>query len=197
MVSDSPAGPFTESPAPTLAVNDRTTVTIPNNGDETLFVDDDLNAYIVYTDWKRAGDLVIERLDASYTTGTGQYVRLGLQHVEAPALFKRQGIYYLTYSDPNCGLCGGTGTSYMKSDFPLGPWTAGAKISDDSCGGQPSHVTRIPSGDSALYLYQSDLWIEGSGNQRNANYYWGPLDFSDGLIAPIQCVRALVPPLYN
>ncbi len=45
-----------------------------NNGDHDTFVDDDV-AYIAYTDWKTSGTIVIEKLNANYTSGTGEFVR--------------------------------------------------------------------------------------------------------------------------
>ena len=176
--SSSPTGPFTEQAVPTLAVN---------NGDETVFTDDDGTAYIVYTDWRSDGDLVVERLDASDLTGTGAYTRLGQSTTEAPALFKRNGVYYLTYSDPNCGYCSGTGTSYRTASSPLGPWSAATNLTTNSCGGQPSFVSAIPTTTGTAYLYASDLW-DGGHNEALANYYWAPLNFAaDGSISPITC----------
>ncbi|WP_433374738.1 family 43 glycosylhydrolase [Streptosporangium sp. CA-115845] len=125
--SDQPTGPFVEQRFPTLAV----TAGVPaglNNGDHDLFVDRDGTAYLVFTDWRRGGDIVVEKLDPDYLTGTGEHVRLGLTRVEAPSMFERDGRYYLTLSDPNCGYCT-TGTSYLTAPSPLGPWT-GAPVQD-------------------------------------------------------------------
>jgi hypothetical protein len=183
----SPTGPFTEQAVPTLAVNNNAPAGGVNNGDETVFTDDDGTAYIVYTDWRSGGDLVVERLTADDLSGTGAYTRLGQSATEAPALFKRNGVYYLTYSDPNCGYCSGTGTSYRTASSPLGPWSAATKLTTTSCGGQPSFVSAIPTTTGTAYLYASDLW-DGAHNEALANYYWAPLSFAaDGSIAPIAC----------
>ncbi|MGN6180861.1 MAG: family 43 glycosylhydrolase, partial [Mucilaginibacter sp.] len=105
---------------------------------------------------------------------------------------KRKGIYYLLYSDPNCGYCAGTGTSYRTASSPMGPWSAGIKISDNSCGGQPSFVSIIKLKTSAIYLFGSDLWNNGAKNEALANYYWAPLSFaSNGAINPINCSKAI------
>jgi len=69
--SDGPTGPFIERNPPHLAVPFV-------NGDENLFVDDDGMAYVVYTDWSRQGDIVVEQLDSTYESGTGRFIRLGL-----------------------------------------------------------------------------------------------------------------------
>jgi hypothetical protein len=126
--SASPTGPFVEQAVPHLGVND----TVPpgvNNGDEDVFVDRDGTAYLVFTDWRTGGDLVVEQLDPSYLSGTGRYVRLGTRSTEAPSMFRRGDRYYVTYSDPNCGYCT-TGTSYLSAPSPLGPWTGSGTSTD-------------------------------------------------------------------
>lgn len=188
LTSASPIGPFTEAPVPTLAVNNNAPARETNNGDHDVFVDTDGTGYLAYTDWRSDGDIVVERLSQNYLTGTGQYTRVGQSRTEAPALFKRGTTYYLTYSDPNCGYCPGTGTSYRTAPSPLGPWSAPAKISENSCGGQPSFVSTIPTPSGTAYLYASDLWNNGQRNEALANYFWTPLEFTPaGAIAPISC----------
>ncbi|WP_375481631.1 family 43 glycosylhydrolase [uncultured Jatrophihabitans sp.] len=125
-----PTGPFVEAPKPTLAINKAASPTGADNGDENLFVDHDGTAYLAYTDWIGGGDLVVEQLDRTYTSGTGRFVRLNTRSTEAPGLFRRGARYYLTYSDPNCGYCGGTGTSYLTASSPLGPWTGSGTTPD-------------------------------------------------------------------
>jgi glycosyl hydrolase family 43 len=115
-----PTGPFTEQAIPKLAVNNDIPPGV-NNGDHDVFRDTDGTAYLAYTDWRTGGDIVVEKLDPTYRTGTGEFVRLGVQSTEAPSMFKRNGSYYLTLSDPNCGYCT-TGTSYFRAPTPLGPW---------------------------------------------------------------------------
>jgi len=101
---------------------------------------------------------------------------------------KRNGRYYLLYSDPNCGYCSGTGTSYRTALSPLGPWSNGIKISDNSCGGQPAFVSTIRINSHVIFLYGSDLWNHGAKNEALANFYWAPLTFgAAGSIDPIVC----------
>jgi hypothetical protein len=110
---------------------------------------------------------------------------------EAPGMFKRNGIYYVVYSDPNCGYCSGTGASYKTASSPLGPWSDGKKISDNSCGGQPSFVSTIKLGSGTVFLFGSDLWNNAAKNEALANYYWAPLTFAaDGSINPMTCEQA-------
>jgi hypothetical protein len=136
--STQPAGPFVESTTPVqLAVSNDPSSGGGNNGDENLFVDDDGTAYLLHSDFRRGGDIVVEQLDPRYETGTGRFARLGLFATEAPSMFKYNRRYYITVSDPNCAYCGGgptaynpkcpacsgAGTSYMTAPTPLGPWT--------------------------------------------------------------------------
>lgn len=186
--SSDPVGPFTEIAEPKLAVNSNAPVAGLNNGDHDTFVDDDGAAYIAYTDWRAGGAIAIERLNDDYTSGSGAHVKkVTPGSTEAPALMKRKGKYYLLYSDPNCGYCTGTGTSYRTATSPLGPWSDGIKISTNSCGGQPSFVSTFKLNSEEVFLYGSDLWTEAK-NEAVANFYWAPLTFAaDGSINTIEC----------
>jgi hypothetical protein len=121
LTATSPTGPFTEVGVPELAFK--------RGGDMDLFVDDDGTGYLAYTLTGAGYDEAVEKLDPTFTTGTGEAIRLGLRNTEAPSLFTRHGTYYLTLSDPNCAYCDGTGASYLTAPSPLGPWT-GAMRSD-------------------------------------------------------------------
>jgi hypothetical protein len=182
-------GPFKEVAEPKLAVNGDKPAGGLNNGDHDTFVDDDGTGYLAYTDWRTKGTIVIERLSADYLTGTGECVKMVTAgSTEAPGLFKRSGRYYVTYSDPNCGYCAGTGTSYRTATHPLGPWSEGTSISSNSCGGQPSFVSTIKINAENVYLYGSDLWNNAAKNEALANFYWAPLQFNaDGSIKPLEC----------
>lgn len=193
-----PTGPFVEVPLPKLAVN-RDQPPGLNHGDHDIFVDRDGTAYLAYTDWRRKGDIVVEQLDDSYLSGTGHYERIGLKSTEAPSIFRRGDVYYLTFSDPNCGYCA-TGTSYLHAASPLGPWVGkpanseaetqhrGLPISAKSCGGQPADVAMLPGRDGPVFLYQSDRWDNGNPSETRATHYWEPLRFNtSGAIEPLTC----------
>lgn len=188
--SKNPGGPFTEAAEPTLAVNSNMPIAGLNNGDHDTFTDDDGTAYLAYTDWRAKGAIVIEKLSDDYLTGTGEHVASVTKgETEAPCLFKRNGRYYLIYSDPNCGYCSGTGSSYKSSSSPLGPWSDALSISNNSCGGQPSFVSVIKVNAETVYLYGSDLWNNAAKNEALANYYWAPLSFdASGNIEPLKCM---------
>jgi len=188
--SKTPIGPFTEVAEPKIAVNSNMPAAGLNNGDHDLFIDDDGTGYLALTDWRTKGSIVVEQLTPDYLSGNGKVSSPVTEgKTEAPALFKRNGIYYITYSDPNCGYCSATGTSYKTAKSPLGPWSAGKKISDNSCGGQPSFVSTMKVNAQTIYLYGSDLWNNAAKNEAQANYYWAPLTFAeDGSINPLNCL---------
>jgi hypothetical protein len=108
---------------------------------------------------------------------------------------KRNDLYYVLYSDPNCGYCT-TGTSYKTATSPLGPWTGGTKIIVNSCGGQPSFVSVFNLQNDSIFLYGSDLWNNGAGNEALANYFWTPLEFApNGAIYPVECFERVLLPI--
>ncbi len=179
LLGDSPTGPFREVALPTLVHK--------NGGDFGLFIDDDGAGYIAYTTRPGYG-IAIERLDTAMQSGTADVVKLGLSGVEAPSLFRRGDIYYLTIADPGCAYCSGTGTSYLTAPTPMGPWSGRTKIAEKSCGGQPAAVAVINREAGPVYLYQSDRWNHRSPNQSLARHYWEPLRFTaEGAIAPLTC----------
>lgn len=188
--SKTPKGPFVEAPEPKITVNSNMPAAGLNNGDHDLFIDDDGTGYLAFTDWRTKGTIVIEQLTDDYLSGNGKVVKdITSGKTEAPALFKRNGIYYVTYSDPNCGYCAGTGTSYKTAKSPLGPWSEGKRISDNSCGGQPSFVSTMKVDAEMIYLYGSDLWNNAAKNEAQANFYWAKLTFAaDGSINPLECL---------
>ncbi|WP_231489718.1 family 43 glycosylhydrolase [Pedobacter sp. Leaf170] len=188
--SKSPIGPFIEADEPKIAVNSKMPAAGLNNGDHDLFIDDDGTGYLALTDWRTKGSIIVEQLTEDYLSGNGKVSSPVTEgKTEAPALFKRNDIYYITYSDPNCGYCSGTGTSYKTAKSPFGPWSAGKKISDNSCGGQPSFVSTMKINSETIYLYGSDLWNNAAKNEAQANYYWAPLSFADdGSINPMNCL---------
>jgi beta-xylosidase len=199
LTAPAPQGPWTEVAAPPhLAVSDGSQMPY---GDETIYPDpaSPATAYLVYTAIGHDPSthaLVVERLDPTWTTGTGQFVRLPKTPTEAPGLFRRGTVWYLLYSDPACAYCV-TGTSYATAPGPLGPWTQRASIRAGSCGGQPAAVNVLKGASgSTTYVYQTDRWVQPASGQpgpvltqTNANNYLAPLTFaSNGLIPTQACI---------
>lgn len=113
-----PTGVFTEQNLPVLAVS--------CGGDFTLFEDTDGTGYVVHNDICHGVDMVVEQLTGDYLSTDGKFTRLHLTSVEAPAMFLRNGTYYITMSDPNCAYCTGTPTGYLTASSPLGQWHGAA-----------------------------------------------------------------------
>jgi hypothetical protein len=188
-VLDAPTalGPWTVVRQPELAMALRPRFT---HGDHDVTVAPDGTGYVAYTLIGNGGlhDLVVERLDETLSTGTGEAVRLGLDNVESPSLFQREGTWYLTYSDPACPYCV-TGTSYSTAPTPLGPWTGRGRFSDDSCGGQPAAVDTLTVDGEETFLWQVDRWNDGAREQATAPTYAVPLAFGDDGAIPMQECR--------
>jgi hypothetical protein len=182
-----PLGPWTVVGQPQLAVALQPRFT---HGDQDVTVARDGTGYVAYTVIGDGHDIVVERLDETLTTGTGEAVRLGLSGVESPALFQHAGRWYLTYSDPACPYCV-TGTSYSTAPAPLGPWTHHGRFSADSCGGQPAAVDVLTVDGEQTVLWQVDRWHDGARDQASAPTYAVPLVFADdGSIPPQECLQS-------
>ena len=157
-----------------------------DNGDMSI-VQDSGTAYILCTESDQT--LAVEKLDQWWTNGVNVGTRkpAGLTNVEAPGAFKNaDGTWVLTYSDPNCGYCAGTGTGYATASGLLASWSAPANtgiaapatgrrdISATSCGGQPRTVLTM---NGAPYEW-IDLWDQQDGqvtNQTTAGIQLEPL----------------------
>lgn len=189
LVAPSPAGPWVEAPPPVLAAGGEHQV---SRGDEDVFVDSTGQGWIAYTllEGNRPLDIAVERLNPSLTSGTGEVLRLRLGFVESPALFERDGRYFLLYSDPACPYCPSAGSSVLWARSPLGPWVAAPSISVKSCNGQPADVARIELADAPTWVYLSDRWDPGQPNQAGARTWWEPLNFApNGLPVTLSCGR--------
>jgi hypothetical protein len=165
-------------------------------GDFDLFQDGG-NAYIVYDKLfgpGRAYNIFVERLDTSFTSGTGQFVDTGAQG-EGVAAFVRNGTTYVLYGAAGCAFCGGTPTKFVKAAAPLGTYSSTPiQLSSDSCGGQPHDVTVVPTPSGPAYVFQSDLWMQTPvpnqilPNQAQAGTFRTQLAFdANGDIQPFTC----------
>jgi beta-xylosidase len=186
LTAPSPAGPWTETATPTLALGGRT---LPSRGDQDVFVDSAGVGWIAYTLLERnvPADVAVERLNPELTSGTGEVVRVPLGFVEAPSLFERNGKFLMTFSDPACPYCGAA-TGLASASSPLGPWVEAPTLSARSCDGQPAEVSYLRLADGPIWLYVSDRWVRGDPNQERARIWWEPLAFREnGLPVPPRC----------
>lgn len=145
--------------------------------DMTLFRDDDGKAYHIYSSEENS-TLHIALLDEDYTSYTGQYVRVFADRfMEAPAMFKKDGKYYLIMSG-----CTGWAPNAARSavaDSIFGEWKelgnpcmgASAETTFES---QSTFVLQVAGTDK--YIYMGDRWRPE--NPIEGTYVWLPIDFT-------------------
>ena len=145
--------------------------------DMTLFVDDDGRAYHIFSS-EHNSTLHISLLTDDYLDHCGTYVRVfPFRWMEAPAVFKRKGKYYLMASG-----CTGWAPNTARSavaDSIFGPWKElgnpcvgeGAEL---TFGGQSTYVLKVEGMDDA-YIAMIDIWRPE--NAIDARYVWLPVEF--------------------
>ena len=148
--------------------------------DMTLFVDDDGTAWHIYSSEENS-TLHISELSDDYLSHTGRYVRLFPgRFMEAPAMFKRDGKYYLMMSG-----CTGWAPNAARSavaESILGPWQelgnpcVGAD-SNTTFRSQSTYILKLPGKDR--YVYMGDRW--NPENPVDGRYIWLPVEFEDGV----------------
>ena len=147
--------------------------------DMTLLVDDDGKAYHIYASEENL-TLNIAELSDDYLSHSGRYVRVApAGHNEAPAIFKRNGTYWMITSgctgwDPNAARM-------FSAPSIFGPWEQhpnpcrGDK-SEITYGGQSTYILPVP-GKKDLYLFMADIWRPR--NPIDARYIWLPIQFDE------------------
>ncbi|KFG09404.1 MULTISPECIES: RICIN domain-containing protein [Streptomyces] len=145
--------------------------------DITTFVDTDGTGYMISAA-RENYDLQIYRLTADYT-GVAALVADPWHggHREAPALFKRGGVYFMLTS-------GATGWNpnqqqYATATSIAGPWTAMTNVGDATAfGSQTAYVLPVQGTSATSYLYLGDRWGNSFGGTVNdSRYVWLPLTF--------------------
>jgi len=196
-VSDTPVGPFKYlgSARPNAGVTPRNTSEhpIPENDkspytrdfkvgqmarDMTLFVDDDGKAYHIYCS-ESNDTLQISLLTDDYLKPAGQYVRVFPgRKMEAPAMFKHKGKYYLIASG-----CTGWDPNPARSavaDHIFGPWTelensCRGKEAKITFGAQSTHVLPV-AGQPGKFIAMFDRWKKW--DLQDSRYVWLPLEIN-------------------
>ncbi len=146
--------------------------------DMNLFVDEDNKGYLIYTSEENA-TVHISRLSGDYLHTTGNYVRVFPgRYMEATAIFKHKGHYYLAASG-----CTGWAPNAARSAIAnsiFGPW----KELGNPCRGADSAITFhgqstfvLPvAGKKDAFIFMADKW-----NPKNAidgRYIWLPVQFN-------------------
>ncbi len=170
-ISSSPTGPF------------RYLGSIRPDGadsrDMTVFKDDDGKAYLFHASEKNA-TMHICLLTDDYLKPSGRFVRVFEgRSMEAPAVFKHQGRYYLMASG-----CTGWAPNEARSavaDSIWGPW----KELDNPCRGPQAEVTFrgqstyvFPVADKpGTFILMADRWNQN--DLPDSRYLWLPVTFTD------------------
>lgn len=139
--SQSPAGPFS-------VVSARVGVKYGPGGDNSLFVDDDGEAYLIYTSHPTGVRISVERLSFDYLESTNESSGpFGPHSVEAPAMYKRNGYYYVSFGPVCCYCIAGSSVDLYVSRSPLGPYRhLGLLASRDETHAQQNFVFQAASG---------------------------------------------------
>lgn len=189
-VSDSPYGPFRFINRYRLNVcpEDQEDMYPESKGmarDMTLFVDDDKTAYIIYSSEENL-TLYISKLNEDYTYLSQSpekavygrdFIRIfpGAQR-EAPAVFKKDGYYYMMTSgttgwEPNQAR-------YFVSNSMLGEWKdfGDPCIDDIKKTTFDSQSTCIFKAADNTYIYMGDKW--NSKNLTDSRYVWLKVNFT-------------------
>jgi beta-xylosidase len=172
-VADNPAGPFRDALG-------RPLIGQYYNGaqpiDQDVFVDDDGQAYIYYGGHGHAN---VARLNADMTSvgtfpdGSTYKEITPAGYVEGPQMFKRNGKYYLMWSE---GAWTGPDYSvaYAMSSSPTGPFTRLDKVlAQDAAvakGSGHNSVVNVPGTDTWYIVYHRRPLSETDGNHRQLAY---------------------------
>src|SRR6478609_1816447 len=179
-VGDSPLGPFTDLGYPLIGSDPYTTDII----DGMVFIDDDGQAYIYYGG-SNGSQMVIRKLNPDMISlATGPVNATPQNYTEGPFMLKRNGIYYLMYS--NGAWYNDTyNVQYSTASSPMGPWTYRGKIlSSNSEDKGPGHHSVLKMGNCDEYYILYHRYENGLGGSRQLaidHMYFN----SAGLIDPI------------
>jgi Ricin-type beta-trefoil lectin domain/Glycosyl hydrolases family 43 len=140
--------------------------------DITVFRDDDGTAYMASAARDNA-DLNLYRLTPDYLGIAGQVATLWPGSFrEAPAIFKRDGVYFMLTS-------GATGWSpnqqkYATASSMSGPWSGLRNVGDGTASdSQTAYVLPVAGSSGTSYLYLGDRWAGAWGGPVNASpYVW-------------------------
>lgn len=155
----------------------------PNTGDEsrdfTVFKDEDGTAYLI-SSTRGNLDLAIYRLTADYLNVEERVATLYAgQRREAPAVVKKDGIYYL-FTSGQSGWAPNQGR-YATATSMAGPWTSTPlpTFGDNwSFYTQPAFIMTVPGTQTTTYLYVGDRWHPTRLGA--SEYVWLPLELDHG-----------------
>lgn len=145
--------------------------------DMTVYVDDDGKAYHIYSAEENL-TLNIAELTDDYLDYTGRYVRVapGGQN-EAPAIFKRDGVYWMITS--GCTGWAPNEARMFKATSLWGPWEQlpspfVGKDAKKSFHTQGTYIFKV-EGTEDSFVFMADRWNPRS--LKNSRHIWLPIDF--------------------
>ncbi len=177
--SSSPTGAFTYAGVQTVISN----VYFDRPGDQSVFVDEDGKAYLIFCDShgrQRAYVAPIRASDYLQIEPATQIYLYGSGGMEANTMFKRNGVYYNVVSE-TAGWAGSQ-TSYQTASSIFGPYSSLQIMSGSS--GNNSHqsqvdfVLKVQGASGTMYMYAGDRWSDFISGQGTGFYVWEPLSFS-------------------
>ncbi len=144
--------------------------------DITAFVDTDGAGYMISAA-RENFDLHVYRLTADFTNVATLVRQWVGDHREAPALFKRNGVYFMLTS-------GATGWSpnqqrYATATSLTGTWSAWQNAGNATTyGSQTAFVVPVQGTQATSYLYLGDRWAGAVSRPVNeSRYVWLPVRF--------------------
>lgn len=144
--------------------------------DITAFVDSDGAGYMI-SSANNNYDLHVYRLTSDFTNVASLVRRWVGDHREAPALFKRNGVYFMVTS-------GATGWNpnqqkYSSATSITGSWGAWQNVGDSTgYRSQTMFVLPVQGTQTTSYLYMGDRWAGAWSRPVNeSSYVWLPLRF--------------------
>jgi beta-xylosidase len=152
--------------------------------DMTLFVDDDGKAYHIHASEENA-TLHISLLSDDYLKPVGKFIRVfPLDFNEAPALFKRNGKYFMIAS--GCTSWNPNPARSAVADSIWGPWKAlgnpcvGTEEQKKITFGSQSTFVLPVQGKKDAFIFMGDRWRPE--NAIDGRYVWLPVQFKqDGM----------------
>lgn len=148
--------------------------------DMTVFVDDDGTAYHIHSSEENQ-TLHISELTQDYLGFTGKWGRIQVAgQNEAPAIFKKDGIYYMITSgltgwDPNAAR------SFRAKNI-MGPWEplgnpARGEDADKTFHSQSTFILPVHGKEDA-FIFMADRWKPQ--NHIDGRYIWLPIEWEAG-----------------
>lgn len=147
--------------------------------DMTLFVDDDGTAYHIHSSEDNS-TLHVSELTPDYQDFSGKWVRVFPEAFnEAPALFKRNGRYYMIAS--GCSSWAPNAARSAVADSIWGPWTPLGNPSrgtpqqnQTTFSSQSTHVLPVP-GKKDAFIFMADRWTPA--NAIDGRHIWLPIEW--------------------